>query len=492
MSEAELLSGSDVVPHRRLTGASVQEMPLEDFVRKGELVLTTGIGLSQSPSSFSDFVATLASAEAGALGIAIGPHVSSVPKSIVALAESVHLPIIQLPWRLRFSEISEVVLERVLDHQKFELRRSESIGRIFTQLVLEARGLPDVADRLRDIVRADVEVIDRWGDHVAGKDLSEFDSSAIYSISAGGRELGNILVHPRDAGAGETVAYAHATTAAALIMLRDEAAMLGQMRSESQALMELLGSSPSQAEVRQRAQYLQLDPSAAHKVMCIGPRGENDLPAKDELSRAISGAMNATRIEGRHAWFDDHMAILIRKQSDPNDNREVAFLSRLVGLIERADQASRRIACGIGRTVLSLETIGRSYREACVAYEVGRRVDGDAFTLDYASLVAYAAIWEAVHGASSRPAMTALIETYLDPVIRYESKHRLELINTLVQYFNMRGNAAATARRLGINRQSLLYRLNKIETLLGVELDDPEAVFSVEFALRAWRVQTAP
>jgi DNA-binding PucR family transcriptional regulator len=58
---------------------------------------------------------------------------------------------------------------------------------------------------------------------------------------------------------------------------------------------------------------------------------------------------------------------------------------------------------------------------------------------------------------------------------------------TALAYVQQQGNAAAMARALHVHPQTARYRLARLRELLGDELDDPDARFEIELALRARR-----
>ena len=66
-------------------------------------------------------------------------------------------------------------------------------------------------------------------------------------------------------------------------------------------------------------------------------------------------------------------------------------------------------------------------------------------------------------------------------------KARRRMEETALAYVQHQGNAAAMARALGVHAQTARYRLGRLRELLGSELDDPDARFEVELALRAAR-----
>jgi DNA-binding PucR family transcriptional regulator len=73
----------------------------------------------------------------------------------------------------------------------------------------------------------------------------------------------------------------------------------------------------------------------------------------------------------------------------------------------------------------------------------------------------------------------------LAPFEELRPKARRRMEETALAFVRHQGNAAAMARALGIHAQTARYRLGRLRELLGAELDDPDARFELELALRA-------
>ncbi len=67
------------------------------------------------------------------------------------------------------------------------------------------------------------------------------------------------------------------------------------------------------------------------------------------------------------------------------------------------------------------------------------------------------------------------------------AKARRRMEQTALAYVQHQGNAAAMARVLDVHPQTARYRLARLRELLGSELDDPDARFELELALRGRR-----
>ncbi|MGB0100368.1 MAG: helix-turn-helix domain-containing protein, partial [Nocardioides sp.] len=82
------------------------------------------------------------------------------------------------------------------------------------------------------------------------------------------------------------------------------------------------------------------------------------------------------------------------------------------------------------------------------------------------------------------------VREQLGPVIDHDRAHSSDLVRTLDAFLASGMSKSASADRLGIRRQSLYARLQRIEALLGITFADPGQVGGLSLALTAWRMRT--
>lgn len=69
-------------------------------------------------------------------------------------------------------------------------------------------------------------------------------------------------------------------------------------------------------------------------------------------------------------------------------------------------------------------------------------------------------------------------------LITHDKDHNGELVETLEGFFECHGNLSQTANRLHIHRNTLSYRLDRIAAITRLDLNDPDARFSLQLALK--------
>ncbi len=129
---------------------------------------------------------------------------------------------------------------------------------------------------------------------------------------------------------------------------------------------------------------------------------------------------------------------------------------------------------GIGTLVDSINDIARSYSEARLAIEIGRVFEDDKHILSYDEL----GIGRLIYQLPSK-----LCELFLDEIFKKESLDVLddETLQTIEKFFENNLNVSETSRQLFVHRNTLVYRLDKIERLTGLDLRkfDNAIVFKV-------------
>ena len=71
------------------------------------------------------------------------------------------------------------------------------------------------------------------------------------------------------------------------------------------------------------------------------------------------------------------------------------------------------------------------------------------------------------------------------PLVEHDLERRSDLVRTLRAYFASGTNASEAADRMFLHRNSMLYRLERIQKLTGLDLKDPGASLALQLGLLA-------
>ncbi len=140
-----------------------------------------------------------------------------------------------------------------------------------------------------------------------------------------------------------------------------------------------------------------------------------------------------------------------------------------------------RAVVGIGSVVESIRDLPRSYKEAQVAIEVGKVFDVEKVIMSYNNL----GIGRLIYYLP-----TTLCKDFLDEVFKKGSIDSLdhETLFTIQKFFENNLNVSETSRKLFVHRNTLVYRLEKIRRLTGLDLKefDHAIVFKVALMVRKY------
>jgi hypothetical protein len=148
------------------------------------------------------------------------------------------------------------------------------------------------------------------------------------------------------------------------------------------------------------------------------------------------------------------------------------------GRVSELDRALGEVPAALGRAG-SLAQIRSSW---ATALRTLRAVEAGA--LDGAGLVRADSHLGRVALFEAEPVVEQIAERRLAPFADLTPKARERLERTALAYISERGNAAAMARSLHVHPQTARYRVGQLRDLLGDQLDDPDARFELELALR--------
>jgi len=131
---------------------------------------------------------------------------------------------------------------------------------------------------------------------------------------------------------------------------------------------------------------------------------------------------------------------------------------------------------GIGTTVDNLKDLARSFKEAQTALEVGKVFDTEKTIVSYDNLGIARLIYQLP---------TTLCETFLKEVFKLGSIETLdqETLFTIQRFFENNLNVSETSRKLFVHRNTLVYRLEKIKKITGLDLREFDHAIIFKIAL---------
>lgn len=172
---------------------------------------------------------------------------------------------------------------------------------------------------------------------------------------------------------------------------------------------------------------------------------------------------------------DEKSVILVKDVRDIDTEEELLELAKM--LVDNLQtEAMVKVRAGFGNRVDLLQDIARSYQEAKMALEVGNIFYAENNTVSYSKL----GIGRLIYQLPS-----SLCEMFLKEVFgeKIPDIFDEETTTTIYKFFENNLNISETARQLYVHRNTLVYRLERIEKVLGLDIRTFEDAMLFKIAL---------
>jgi Purine catabolism regulatory protein-like family/PucR C-terminal helix-turn-helix domain/GGDEF-like domain len=463
----ELLTGGSQAPVRGAHAVEV-DAPAR-WLAADWVMLTTGVRLRGNVEAQRALVPQLQDSGVSALGFGVGLGFKRVPPALVEVASENGFPVFAVPYETPFREIIHYIDSTLSDGDEHVFRRLTALQRYLVDALRTPQPERAMVERLAKFLDASVVLLGD-PDCVAGKPppaalLAQVDGQGLIELEVDGwhavatpvvtdDERWLVLASQRPgfiSKLAKPAAEATAPLLAALTRLGDV------VRDQEQAVKGAL-----LAEA--------LEPVAARDVPPLSARAaafgiDFTQPARLVIVRGVAAGDLAARLDAHHISHlvqrrEDSLTALVQGA----DADVLAALGELGGAI------------GVGRAVGGLVDLRHSLRDAELAAShcrggIVRFEDFDLGTFMVSEIPPDRLgpkVDEILSVLRANPPLHEALRAYFD--------HDLDI--------------AATAASLHMHRNSLRYRLARVEQVLGRSLKQPSTVAAVYIALVAEAVET--
>lgn len=470
---ATLVAGRDGLG-RVVTGANVMEVPdIEQFVRPGELLLTTAYPVRDRPDGLTGLLA--AAAALGLAAVAVKPlrYVAEFTDEVIATADRLAIPLLRLPSGMSFNSAIAAVLSTVLAEYGPEPGPVEAMRQRLSEVVLSGGGFVEMARCLAGALSCEVLIIDERGRAVGqagpADGRPEFRE---FEIKVAGQHRGLIKVGASDLSLGQQRLVNQACFAAGLHMAQLTASVELDRRLQAVVLEELVSSASHLATpVSEHAHALV---GALAGPQCVLLATCDPMPAPDEVP-----GLARMGLPGARVWCRPAELVAIVGMAEPSAARLRAMTRSWWRVLGEGRSGAVRVAAG--SVVAGAAELPASHAAALTALQIAERTGLDVVV--HEDLLVDRLLMDAMPDTAE-----PLIDTTLGPLLRHDVEHGTELCETLWAYLGS-GSGAAAARLLFIHYNTLKYRLAKIDELVGANFADPAVRLRFLMALAARRVR---
>ena len=219
-----------------------------------------------------------------------------------------------------------------------------------------------------------------------------------------------------------------------------------------------------------KSHELHFDSDVSRVCMLIKINDKNDISAYDVLQNFFPEKNKDFMIN-----VNDTDIALVKEIKPSIDEKDLDKLANSI-VDTLSSEFYTHCSVGIGTIVNNIKDLARSFKEAQTALEVGKVFDTEKPIVSYNNLGIARLIYQLP---------TTLCEMFLKEVFKKGSIDSLdhETLFTIQRFFENNLNVSETSRKLFVHRNTLVYRLEKIKKITGLDLREFEDAIVFKVAL---------
>ncbi|MEX1019211.1 MAG: helix-turn-helix domain-containing protein [Litorilinea sp.] len=455
--------------------------------------------------------------------------------SAVDAARASHLAFFHLPDTVPLVQVERAVIRLIVDRAGYIAQRSSELQRELNQIALDGGGIEKIASRLHQFAQQPIVILKEDGSLAGSAGLSNVGEKGWNQIlaalpnimslrswavtrpaAAAGQEAGVmplasavtieaqpfreavivpiaandgirgycLLLRPglpgsqkgnsvQEISAVEEISVLQGAGAAALEWAKQNAIGIAEDRMRATFVDELLASEVADEQAWiQRGTSLNYDLTRPHVAWVIDARNVPNWPTP------LIRFLDSLNVHAPYSRREEGL-LLFWPIDNAKSGRELKVVANdLVShLQERNPQA--QLVIGIGRPAAGPAEWLHSRQQARESWRLGKEWKGAPVTY-FGDL----GLYQLLTALGANPEAARFFRKTLGRLISHDDNKNAELVETLEAFFACHGNLSQTANRLHIHRNTLTYRLERIATITQLDLDDADARFSLQLALK--------
>ena len=224
-------------------------------------------------------------------------------------------------------------------------------------------------------------------------------------------------------------------------------------------------------DIYNRAKKLHIDTEAKRVIFIIETSHEKDSVALDNVRNLLGG-----KSRDFVTAVDEKNIIVVKELADKAGSRELEKMAKEMMEILRAESEDDKIHIAYGTVVNDIKEVSKSYKEAKLALDVGKIFFSNKNVVAYAKLGIGRLIYQLP---------IPLCRMFIKEIFEGKSPDEFdeETLTTINKFFENSLNVSETSRQLYIHRNTLVYRLDKLQKSTGLDLRVFEDAITFKIAL---------
>ena len=518
---------------RNISSVNIIEVPsVSDWMKGGELLFTSGFAFQGDMNSACNIISDLYNANVTALVIKPSKYLPEIPRQIIDCAESLGFPILQIPEDMPYSIIMQPISEKIINTQLESLRNIEKAHSRLMMALLEGKSITDICEILGDLISRDVflfdkqlqlitsskknresseEIIDKIIESLVNNREAMFECIAHHWASFFSDLIQDELVYiPLDINRirimfliirlnsnplleYDYITMENAGTVITHVLQQQQALLEKEWQLRGECLDDLIWRNYTDINTALgRAKFFGVDLTKDFCIFVID-RSKSDLIQNYNSTSDIAQGFDETdrlREPIRRAMSLANYPILIQNKVNtiiilaelPNELEHRITKTKICNLLTDTikQHVNDNFIIGVSKVHNSIPDIKTAYKESITSIKCGYALKNKTNYVLFDDMGVFSFLYE----LQDSEATQSFFEQKFAVLMRYDDEKDGDLIKTLKTYFYCNCNIQKTSEVLFLHKNSVIYRLHKIEQLTYSSLNDRESTFQLQLCIK--------
>ncbi len=505
MTGSVLLAGENNLDSRIMRVNTVEVPDIINWVGEREMLITTGYPFKENKEKIAEMIPLFAAKKV--VGMAIKPKrfIDEIPESVISVARQYNFIVISLSPDAVFSSIVRESLEQILAKEMVLMTAAHKI----TENVIGAAAESPEDSRLEKalevfgsqtgslsfIISNHDTVIKPPNtavpaalteiDPADGTDVTVKDGDSVYCCKV--RRLGAVADNTflvcavRNSEFSEIALMAIDRVIQVLSLEFNQMKTLKriQRRYRSRFVAEWISGrflSEEDICVSAEAYSIKLYPEKSYRAAVISC--QNDTKIEFDLLERINSVLSRLHRAYYPAFIDSHAVIVMESEFE----EPAADLAELLGKLNMMFYSDSFRLCISERMTVS--AMPKAYDQAHKICTICEKCGLDKHLITCRDL----GVYEILALLPEDKAIDEFVNRFISPLAEYDKAHGSDFLGTLRCYYDAGSNIKAVADRLFTHYNTVCYRLDRIRSILGLDIDDVETRFQIQTALILYKI----
>lgn len=525
-SDLNLLTKSKHLNDRIIKSVEITETPdVEKYIPKNVFILTTAMVFKDKQENFIPFIDSLVRAEAIGVGIKVGRYLDKVDERVIEYANKVQFPIVVIPDYYPLGSLLHEIMSLILETEREEIDFALDIQKRFSDLLVQDASNDLLVSEFSRMIKSPIILLDPFGEIIThSQHFKESNKQAEYYVQAvsternkSNRKHGSFLVSETDGTTTniflmelnvhsyfphylmivnpEKVPYPTSIFAfeqAAMVfqfnLYKDQKVDESVYANEAHFFDDLLNSQSQSGFVE--SNWLSLSrnygfvQSDYYQVVYISSQDLLNqmnrpltLKANEKLFLSYRWLRQNIADYFKYAlviWRAETKEIVLILQEEQNN-----LTDKLMAIAQNIhEQIDNQLIFGIGYPVSDWYKIEQSFTQAKLAQNEQQNEEQLETVIYYRENGV-----KQLFNQLDQNEVAYFCRSILKELAYPTEDSKVDLRNTLDTYLKNQGEITQTSNELFIHRNTVKYRINRCEEILGVSVDDPEISLKIRLAL---------